>query len=74
MQSEQEGIDLANGCKYGLGAGVWTQDLSRAHRVSALIQAGLVWVNAHHRNDPSSPWYAAIPVHVTFSDVRSGVG
>ncbi|KAI0353012.1 aldehyde dehydrogenase [Trametes cingulata] len=56
FSSEQEGIDLANGCKYGLGAGVWTQDLSRAHRVSALIQAGLVWVNTHHRNDPSSPW------------------
>ncbi|KAI0638355.1 aldehyde dehydrogenase [Trametes polyzona] len=55
-QSEQEGIDLANGCKYGLGAGIWTQNLSRAHRVSAQIQAGLVWVNAHHRNDPSSPW------------------
>ncbi|KAI0677370.1 aldehyde dehydrogenase [Trametes maxima] len=56
FSSEQEGIDLANGCKYGLGAGLWTQDLSRAHRVSALIQAGLVWVNTHHRNDPSSPW------------------
>ncbi|CDO73732.1 hypothetical protein BN946_scf185015.g60 [Trametes cinnabarina] len=56
FSSEQEGIDLANGCKYGLGAGVWTQNLSRAHRVSASIQAGLVWVNTHHRNDPSSPW------------------
>ncbi|KAI9056512.1 aldehyde dehydrogenase [Trametes sanguinea] len=56
FSTEQEGIDLANGCKYGLGAGVWTQNLSRAHRVSALIQAGLVWVNTHHRNDPSSPW------------------
>ncbi|KAI9000846.1 aldehyde dehydrogenase [Trametes punicea] len=56
FSSEQEGVDLANGCKYGLGAGIWTQNLSRAHRVSALIQAGLVWVNTHHRNDPSSPW------------------
>ncbi|KAL7282539.1 hypothetical protein ACG7TL_004010 [Trametes sanguinea] len=56
FSTEQEGVDLANGCKYGLGAGIWTQNLSRAHRVSALIQAGLVWVNTHHRNDPSSPW------------------
>ncbi|KAI0772099.1 aldehyde dehydrogenase [Trametes elegans] len=56
FSSEQEGIDLANGCKYGLGAGVWTHNLSRAHRVSAKIEAGLVWVNTHHRNDPSSPW------------------
>ena len=55
-QSEQEGVELANACKYGLGAGIWTQDLSRAHRVSADIEAGLVWVNTHHRNDPSSPW------------------
>ncbi|KAI0651240.1 aldehyde dehydrogenase domain-containing protein [Trametes meyenii] len=58
FSTEQEGTDLANGCKYSLGAGLWTQDLSRAHRVSALIQAGLVWVNMHHRNDPSSPWRA----------------
>ena len=55
-QSEREGVALANACKYGLGAGIWTQDLSKAHRVSAEIEAGLVWVNTHHRNDPSSPW------------------
>lgn len=55
-QEEQEGIQLANACKYGLGAGIWTSDLSRAHRVAAEIEAGIVWVNTHHRNDPSSPW------------------
>ncbi|KZT72573.1 aldehyde dehydrogenase [Daedalea quercina L-15889] len=53
---ESEGVELANACKYGLGAGIWTSDLSRAHRVAAEIEAGLVWVNTHHRNDPSSPW------------------
>ncbi|KAJ3553034.1 hypothetical protein NM688_g3834 [Phlebia brevispora] len=53
---ESEGVTLANACKYGLGAGIWTQNLSRAHRVAADIEAGLVWVNTHHRNDPSSPW------------------
>jgi len=56
FKEEQEGVELANACKYGLGAGIWTKDLSRAHRVAAEIQAGLVWVNTHHRNDPSSPW------------------
>ncbi|PSS35430.1 hypothetical protein PHLCEN_2v1585 [Hermanssonia centrifuga] len=56
FSEEQEGVRLANACKYGLGAGIWTQDLSRAHRVAADIEAGLVWVNTHHRNDPSSPW------------------
>ncbi|ELU40876.1 betaine aldehyde dehydrogenase [Rhizoctonia solani AG-1 IA] len=53
---EEEGIGLANACKYGLGAGVWTKDVGRAVRVSREIEAGLVWVNAHHRNDPSSVW------------------
>lgn len=56
IKDESEGIELANACKYGLGAGIWTSDLSRAHRVAAAIEAGLVWVNTHHRNDPSSPW------------------
>lgn len=56
MKDELEGVELANACKYGLGAGIWTSDLSRAHRVAAEIEAGLVWVNTHHRNDPSSPW------------------
>ncbi|OBZ76685.1 Betaine aldehyde dehydrogenase 1, chloroplastic, partial [Grifola frondosa] len=56
FSEEQEGVELANACKYGLGAGIWTTNLSRAHRVSADIEAGLVWVNTHHRNDPSSPW------------------
>lgn len=56
FSTEEEGIRLANDCKYGLGAGIWTTNLSRAHRVSDAIEAGLVWVNTHHRNDPSSPW------------------
>ncbi|KAF8827026.1 hypothetical protein HHX47_DHR5000876 [Lentinula edodes] len=53
---EVEGVALANASKYGLGAGIWTTDLSRGHRVAANIEAGLCWVNTHHRNDPSSPW------------------
>ncbi|KAL5488191.1 hypothetical protein ACEPAI_6299 [Sanghuangporus weigelae] len=56
FSSEEEAIKLANDSKYGLGAGIWTCDLSRAHRVAEEIEAGLVWVNTHHRNDPSSPW------------------
>ncbi|KAI5118774.1 hypothetical protein M0805_005655 [Coniferiporia weirii] len=56
FSSEEEGVRLANDCKYGLGAGIWTADLSRAHRVASVIEAGLVWINTHHRNDPSSPW------------------
>jgi len=56
FENETDGIILANTSKYGLGAGIWTADLSRAHRVAAAIDSGLCWVNTHHRNDPSSPW------------------
>ncbi|KAL0949295.1 hypothetical protein HGRIS_009373 [Hohenbuehelia grisea] len=56
FSDEKEAVALANACKYGLGAGIWTSNLSRAHRVAAEIQSGLCWVNTHHRNDPSSPW------------------
>ncbi|PPR04034.1 hypothetical protein CVT24_010609, partial [Panaeolus cyanescens] len=56
FESETEGVALANASKYGLGAAVWTTDLSRGHRVAAEIQSGLCWINTHHRNDPSSPW------------------
>ncbi|EIW82078.1 aldehyde dehydrogenase [Coniophora puteana RWD-64-598 SS2] len=56
FQDEQEGVALANSSQYGLGAGIWTKDLSRAHRVAENVNAGVVWVNTHHRNDPSSPW------------------
>ncbi|OCH92141.1 aldehyde dehydrogenase [Obba rivulosa] len=37
-------------------ARIWTRDVSRAHQVASEIEAGIVWVNTHHRNDPSSPW------------------
>ena len=44
---EREAIRLANATPYGLVAGVWTRDLSRAHRVAAAIQAGQVFVNTY---------------------------
>lgn len=56
FDTEAEAVALANDSEFGLGAGVWTRDLSRAHRVAEKIDAGIVWVNTHHRNDPSSPW------------------
>ncbi|KAF8591484.1 aldehyde dehydrogenase [Ramaria rubella] len=56
FKDDEEGIRLANLSRYALGAGIWTTNLSRAHRVASEIEAGLVWINCHHRNDPSSPW------------------
>eukprot|EP00930_Biecheleria_cincta_P057558 TRINITY_DN43478_c0_g1_i1.p1 TRINITY_DN43478_c0_g1~~TRINITY_DN43478_c0_g1_i1.p1 ORF type:complete len:551 (-),score=96.28 TRINITY_DN43478_c0_g1_i1:42-1694(-) len=54
--SEEEAISLANSSQYGLGGGIWTEDVRKAHRISKKLQAGVMWVNCHHRNDPSSPW------------------
>ncbi|KAF3407970.1 Aldehyde dehydrogenase family 9 member A1 [Talaromyces pinophilus] len=54
--SEEEIVEIANGTNYALGASIWTQDFTQAHRVAGKIEAGIVWVNGHHLNDPSSPW------------------
>ena len=59
FDTEQRAIELANDSEFGLGAGIWTQDLSQAFRVSEQIEAGITWVNTHHRNDPNSPWGGA---------------
>ncbi len=56
FDDEDEAIAMANDNQYGLGAGVWTTDLGRAHRVASRIVAGMVWVNDHHRLEPSLPW------------------
>ncbi|KAI1098462.1 aldehyde dehydrogenase [Jackrogersella minutella] len=59
FNTEEDAIRLANDSEFGLGAGIWTQDLAQAFRVSEQIDAGITWVNTHHRNDPSSPWGGA---------------
>jgi acyl-CoA reductase-like NAD-dependent aldehyde dehydrogenase len=56
FETEDEALALANDSEFGLGAAIWTQDLSQAYRVSETVEAGICWVNTHHRNDPSSPW------------------
>ncbi len=47
FDSEAEAIEMANDSDYGLGAGVWSADISRAHRVARAIRAGTVWVNCY---------------------------
>ncbi|GAA3774510.1 aldehyde dehydrogenase [Plantactinospora mayteni] len=56
FDGEDEAVAIANDSPYALGAAIWTRDLARAHRVASRIEAGMVWVNDHHRLDPSSPW------------------
>lgn len=56
FSDEEDAIRKANGVEFGLGAGLWTRDVARAHRVASQIEAGMVWINDHHRLDPASPW------------------
>jgi aldehyde dehydrogenase (NAD+) len=46
FETEDEAVTRANNTTYGLGAAVFTTDLERAHRVSANIEAGMIWVNS----------------------------
>lgn len=56
FQDEEEALRIANGTVYGLAAGVWTNDLKRAHRMAAGLQAGSVWVNTYNAFDSASPF------------------
>lgn len=56
FETEEEGIDMANDTRFGLGAGVFTENLARAHRVSAAIRSGIVWVNTYRAISPVSPF------------------
>jgi phenylacetaldehyde dehydrogenase len=49
-------VDKANDTPYGLSAGLWTNDLTDAHRVAAAIKAGTVWINCYNLTDPASPF------------------
>jgi acyl-CoA reductase-like NAD-dependent aldehyde dehydrogenase len=56
FDTEAEAIAMANGTRYGLAAGLQTSDVTRAHRVSAALRAGIVWVNGWSLLDPSMPF------------------
>lgn len=47
FDTEEEALAIANGTEFGLGAGVWTSDLNRAHRLIRSIESGNVWVNTY---------------------------
>ncbi len=56
FDTEDEVIERANALDYGLAASVWTTNLARAHRVSAKIEAGIVWVNSWFLRDLRTPF------------------
>lgn len=65
FEGEEEAVRLANDVQFGLSASVWTRDLGKAHRVSAALETGMVWVNTWLLRD----------LRVPFGGVKaSGVG
>jgi aldehyde dehydrogenase (NAD+) len=56
FEDEADAVRIANDTRFGLGAGVWTQDIGRALRVSAAIRAGTVWVNTYRTLSFTSPF------------------
>ncbi len=56
FEDAQEVIDRANNTHYGLAAGIWTNDLDRAHLFAKKVKAGTVWVNCYHVYDPVAPF------------------
>src|SRR5580692_7032363 len=65
FKNEEEALEIANDTLYGLGAGLWTRDINRCHRLGRGIQAGRVWINCYH----------AYPAHAAFGGYKqSGIG
>jgi acyl-CoA reductase-like NAD-dependent aldehyde dehydrogenase len=56
FETEEEAVRLANATPYGLASGVFTRNLSRAHRVTRDIRAGVVWINTYRAVSPMAPF------------------
>ncbi len=56
FDTEEEAIALANDTPFGLGSGLFTQNIARAHRVSAQIKSGICWVNTYRAVSPIAPF------------------
>ncbi len=56
FDDEADAVLIANDSRYGLGAGVWTKDIQRAHRVAAAVKAGSVWINSYRVVAPGVPF------------------
>jgi acyl-CoA reductase-like NAD-dependent aldehyde dehydrogenase len=56
FKDDEEALAIANGTDYGLGSGLWTSNLQRAHRFARDLHAGMVWINSYKRVNPGSPF------------------
>jgi acyl-CoA reductase-like NAD-dependent aldehyde dehydrogenase len=56
FKDEAEALQIANSTEYGLGGGLWTTNLQRAHKVAGAMRSGMVWINCYKRVNPGSPF------------------
>jgi aldehyde dehydrogenase (NAD+) len=56
FKSDEEVLAQANDSIYGLGGGLWTNNLTRAHKVARAMESGMVWINCYKRFHPGSPF------------------
>jgi aminomuconate-semialdehyde/2-hydroxymuconate-6-semialdehyde dehydrogenase len=56
FSTEDEALQLTNATQYGLSASLWTQDISKAHRVAARMETGIVWINSWMNRDLRTPF------------------
>ena len=56
FKTDTEALEIANGTEYGLGSGLWTSNLQRAHLFAREIRSGMVWINSYKRVNPGSPF------------------
>ncbi|MBT2686026.1 aldehyde dehydrogenase [Bacillus sp. ISL-37] len=53
---EEDLVSIANNTEMGLAMSIWTNNIRDAHWLAGQLEAGIVWINDHHRIDPSTPW------------------
>lgn len=56
FSTDEEALHIANNSEYGLGSGLWTTNLAKAHKFAHSIKAGMVWINCYKRVHPGSPF------------------
>jgi len=56
FDTAEEAIAIANDTPYGLAAGIWTSDISKAHKTARAVRAGSVWVNQYDGGDMTAPF------------------